>query len=107
MPIDPQEDPPIQPGKPSEPPQESPAGNPRPEIPPPMQDPGEAPTPEEAARIRPHARRVAGARTARTAHPLSNRCRDRRFAGLGARSRSGHTRFLAGDNVKVRFETIV
>jgi hypothetical protein len=47
MPIDPQEDPPIKPGKPSEPPQESPAGNPRPEIPPPMQDPGEAPTPEE------------------------------------------------------------
>ena len=47
MPIAPQEDPPIQPGKPSEPPQESPPGNPRPEVPPPMQDPGEPPRPEE------------------------------------------------------------
>jgi hypothetical protein len=47
MPIDPQEDPPIKPGQPSEPPQESPPGNPRPEVPPPMRDPGEPPTPEE------------------------------------------------------------
>jgi hypothetical protein len=47
MPIDPQEDPPIKPGQPSEPPQESPPGNPRPEVPPPMRDPGESPTPEE------------------------------------------------------------
>jgi hypothetical protein len=47
MPIDPQEDPPIQPGKPTEPPQEDPPGNPRPEVPPPMRDPGEAPWPEE------------------------------------------------------------
>ena len=47
MPIDPQEDPPIKPGQPSEPPQESPPGNPRPEIPPPMQDPGEQPPPDE------------------------------------------------------------
>jgi hypothetical protein len=47
MPIDPQEDPPIKPGKPSEPPQESPPGNPRPEVPPPMQEPGEPPMPEE------------------------------------------------------------
>jgi hypothetical protein len=47
MPIDPQEDPPIKPGKPSEPPQESPPGSPRPEVPPPMQDPGELPRPEE------------------------------------------------------------
>jgi hypothetical protein len=38
MPIDPQEDPPIKPGKPSEPPQESPPGNPQPEVPPPMQE---------------------------------------------------------------------
>ena len=47
MPIDPQEDPPIKPGQPSEPPQESPPGNPRPEVPPPLQDPGEPPRPEE------------------------------------------------------------
>ena len=47
MPIDPQEDPPIKPGQPSEPPQESPPGNPRPEVPPPLQDPGEPPWPEE------------------------------------------------------------
>jgi hypothetical protein len=47
MPIDPQEDPPIKPGKPSEPPQESPPGNPQPEVPPPMQDPGEPPRPDE------------------------------------------------------------
>ena len=54
MPIDPQEDPPIQPGKPSEPPQESPPGNPRPEIPPPMQDPGEPSRPEELPRRTPY-----------------------------------------------------
>jgi hypothetical protein len=47
MPIDPQEDPPIKPGQPSEPPQESPPGNPRPEVPPPLQDPGEPPRPHE------------------------------------------------------------
>jgi hypothetical protein len=43
MPIDPQEDPPIKPGQPSEPPPESPP----PDVPPPMQDPGEPPRPEE------------------------------------------------------------
>ena len=47
MPTEPQEDPPIKPGQPSEPPQESPPGNPPPEVPPPMQDPGEPPKPEE------------------------------------------------------------
>jgi hypothetical protein len=47
MPIDPQEDPPIQPGQPTEPPQESPPGSPRPEVPPPMNDPGEPPRPDE------------------------------------------------------------
>ena len=46
-PIDPQEDPPIKPGQPTEPPQESPPGNPRPEVPPPIQDPGEPPQPDE------------------------------------------------------------
>jgi hypothetical protein len=38
VPIEPQEDPPIKPGQPSEPPQESPPGSPRPEVPPPMPD---------------------------------------------------------------------
>ena len=32
MPIDPVEDPPLQPGRPSEPSPESPPGNPRPEV---------------------------------------------------------------------------
>jgi hypothetical protein len=41
------EDPPIQPGRPSEPPSEDPAGSPRPEIPPPMQDPAEPGQPQE------------------------------------------------------------
>jgi hypothetical protein len=47
MPIDPQEDPPINPGQPTEPPQEDPPGNPLPETPPPMREPGESPSPEE------------------------------------------------------------
>src|SRR5579859_8031952 len=47
MPIEPQEDPPINPGQPSEPPQESPPGSPRPEVPPPMQEPGHPPQPDE------------------------------------------------------------
>src|ERR1019366_2170539 len=55
----------------------------------------------------PHARRTAGARTARSTHALSDRYRDRRFARFGARSQSGHSRDAAGDNVKLRFETIV
>jgi hypothetical protein len=47
MPIDPQEDPPIKPGQPSESPQEDPPGSPRPEVPAPMREPGEPPTPYE------------------------------------------------------------
>ncbi|MGC2179034.1 MAG: hypothetical protein WA650_12505, partial [Bradyrhizobium sp.] len=47
MPIDPSEDPPIQPGQPVEPPQESPPGNPRPEIPPPVREPSEPRAPDE------------------------------------------------------------
>jgi hypothetical protein len=47
MDADPIEDPPIKPGKPSEPPLEIPTGNPRPEVPPPMHDPGESPQPQE------------------------------------------------------------
>lgn len=47
MPIDPQEDPPIKPGQPTEPPQEDPPGSPQPEAPPPMREPGEPPQPDE------------------------------------------------------------
>lgn len=47
MPIEPQEDPPIKPGQPSEPPREEPPGSPRPEIPPPVEEPGAPPQPEE------------------------------------------------------------
>jgi hypothetical protein len=47
MPIEPQEDPPIKPGQPTEPPQEDPPGSPQPEAPPPMREPGEPPQPEE------------------------------------------------------------
>jgi hypothetical protein len=47
MPIDPQEDPPIKPGRPTEPPREDPPGSPRPEVPPPVHDPGEPPRPDE------------------------------------------------------------
>jgi hypothetical protein len=60
MPIDPQEDPPIKPGKPSEPPRESPPGNPRPEVPPPMHEPGEPPQPEELPGRRPDELPVRG-----------------------------------------------
>jgi hypothetical protein len=45
--IDPTEDPPIKPGRPTEPPQEDPPGSPQPEIPPPLQDPGEPNPPRE------------------------------------------------------------
>jgi hypothetical protein len=60
MPIDPQENPPIKPGQPSEPPQESPPGSPRPEVPPPMQDPGEPPRPDELPGHRPDELPVRG-----------------------------------------------
>lgn len=43
----PTEDPPIKPGRPTEPPQESPPGSPRPEVPPPMHDPAEPASPQE------------------------------------------------------------
>jgi hypothetical protein len=66
MPIDPQEDPPIKPGQPSEPPQESPPGNPRPEVPPPMQDPGESPRPEELPGRTPDELPVRGPQAPRT-----------------------------------------
>ena len=87
MPIDPQEDPPIKPGQPSEPPQEGPPGNPRPEVPPPMQDPGEPPRPQELPGNTPDELPVRGPRTA---HALScDRCRYGRLAGIGAGSEPG------------------
>jgi hypothetical protein len=48
MPVTPQEDPPINPGKPSEPLPEDPPGTPQPEIPDtPVKEPGAPSTPEE------------------------------------------------------------
>jgi hypothetical protein len=98
MPIDPQEDPPINPGKPTEPPQESPPGNPRPEVPPPMQEPGEQPRPEELPGKMPDELPVRGPEGPRTPYPTDGGVR--RYAGSTARSRSGHIRHAAGDNVK-------
>jgi hypothetical protein len=72
MPIDPQEDPPIKPGQPSEPPPESPPGNPRPEVPPPMQDPGEPPRPEELPGRIPDELPVRGPQGPRTPYPATD-----------------------------------
>ena len=47
MPIDPQEDPPIKPGQPTEPPREDPPGSPKPDIPPPVHEPGQPEQPDE------------------------------------------------------------
>lgn len=105
MPIEPQEDPPIKPGQPSEPPQESPPGSPRPEVPPPMQDPGEPPRPEELPGNTPDELPVRGPDGPRGPSPATD-TGDRRFAGFGTRSQSGRTRDAAGDNVKLRFEMI-
>jgi hypothetical protein len=68
-PIDPQEDPPIKPGQPSEPPQESPPGSPRPEVPPPLRDPGESPRPDELPGNRPDELPVRGPQGPRTPSP--------------------------------------
>jgi hypothetical protein len=78
MPIDPQEDPPIKPGQPSEPPQESPPGSPRPEVPPPMQDPGEPPRPDELPGRRPDELPVRRPQGPQTPSPAI----DAEFAGL-------------------------
>ncbi len=80
MPIDPQEDPPIKPGKPVEPPQEAPPGSPRPEVPPPMRDPGEPPRPEELPGRVPDELPVRGPQG--TAYATATAGAD--FAGLGA-----------------------
>ena len=75
MPIDPQEDPPIKPGQPSEPPQESPPGNPQPEVPPPMHEPGEPARPEELPGNMPDELPVRGPQGPSTPAP-ADRCRD-------------------------------
>ena len=72
MPNDPQEDPPIQPGQPSEPPQESPPGNPQPEVPPPMREPGEPPVPEELPGRTPEELPVRGPQGPRTPNPATD-----------------------------------
>lgn len=72
MGIDPQEDPPINPGQPSEPPQESPPGNPQPEVPPPMQEPGEVPRPEELPGRTPEELPVRGPKGPRTPYPATD-----------------------------------
>ena len=91
MPIEPQEDPPIKPGQPTEPPQESPPGNPRPEVPPPMHEPGEPPRPEE---LPGQARRMncrCAARKDRRCRNPADRCR--------AEPMYPARRYAAGDNV--------
>jgi hypothetical protein len=97
MPIDPQEDPPIKPGQPSEPPRESPPGNPRPEVPPPMQDPGEPPRPEELPGKVPDELPVRGPGESPTPATDAGMADVR---GSDPRPESGHVRYAAGDNVK-------
>jgi hypothetical protein len=72
MPIDPQEDPPIKPGQPSEPPPESPPASPRPEIPPPVREPGESPQPEELPGRAPEELAVRGPDGPRTPYPATD-----------------------------------
>jgi hypothetical protein len=72
MGIDPNEDPPIKPGQPSEPPQESPPGSPQPEVPPPMRDPGEAPQPEELPGRQPNELPVRGPQGPHTPSPATD-----------------------------------
>ena len=72
MPIEPQEDPPIKPGQPSEPPQEDPPGNPRPEVPPPIQEPGQSPRPEELPGQMPQELPVRGPQGPRTPSPATD-----------------------------------
>ena len=72
MPIDPQEDPPIKPGRPTEPPQESPPGSPRPEIPPPVREPGAPPRPEELPGRAPEELPVRGPEGPRTPNPATD-----------------------------------
>src|SRR5882724_728256 len=72
MPIDPPEDPPIKPGKPSQPPQENPPGSPRPEVPPPMHEPGQPPQPEELPGRTPEELPVRGPQGPTTPSPATD-----------------------------------
>jgi hypothetical protein len=90
MPIDPQEDPPIKPGRPSEPPQESPPGSPRPEIPPPAREPGAPQRPEELPGRTPEELPVRGPDGPRTPNPATD-AGTTDFAGPGAGCKSSHT----------------
>jgi len=60
MGIDPIEDPPIKPGRATEPPQESPPGSPQPDIPPPMNEPGAPAPPQELPGVTPEELPVRG-----------------------------------------------
>jgi len=72
MGVDPQEDPPIKPGQPTEPPQEDPPGHPRPEIPPPVQDPGEPNEPQQLPGRTPDELPVRGPTGPRTPSPATD-----------------------------------
>src|SRR6266581_8571768 len=101
-PIDPQEDPPIKPGQPSEPPQESPPGSPRPEVPPPVRDPGEPPRPEELPGNTPDELPVRGPE----GPPAPSPATDAGIADLPGSMpdlNPGTVELATGDNVKVRF----
>ena len=102
MPIEPQENPPIMPGQPSEPPQESPPGSPRPEVPPPMHDPGEPPRPEELPGNTPDELPVRGP----DGPPAPSPATDAGIADLPGSMpdlNPGTVELATGDNVKVRF----
>jgi hypothetical protein len=72
MGVDPIEDPPIKPGKPTEPPQEAPPGNPRPEIPPPVHEPDAPPQPQELPGRTPDELPVRGPQGPRTPYPATD-----------------------------------
>lgn len=103
MPIDPLEDPPIKPGQPAEPPQEDPPGDPRPEVPPPMHEPGAPPRPEELPGRMPEELPVRGPHGSIMRNPTDQGIVD--SPGSEPDVRSGHSN-SAGDNAKVRFETM-
>jgi hypothetical protein len=107
VPIEPQEDPPIKPGQPSEPPQESPPGSPRPEVPPPMQEPGAPPRPEELPGNTPDELPVRGPGGPGSPSPAacaaSDDLPDDDLPDEGPYLDPGAA-YAAGDNVKLRFE---
>jgi hypothetical protein len=105
MPIDPQEDPPIKPGQPTEPPKESPPGNPRPEVPPPMRDPGESPRPEELPGKMPDELPVRGPGEPRTPYPTDAGIAD--LQGPESGLNPGPADMPQGKNMNLGFERIV